>query len=208
MDEVTPFDIKSINDLATLNKEEIRELLIECEFYLEEADHYEFSGSQIEHLEETIELIESKLSGKEIDNSFQNVSAEKLLEETFKIAISSDFNGTMFPWFTLIRYENTTKKKFVNTILNNSMAYESFMVSEGLDGKIQRDSEQITAFTLCYEGEVEMEGKTFDAIIVELGVKGSDKSQCYYQRYSVEEGFLLVDPEPVKWVEARSRFKA
>ncbi|WP_413664629.1 hypothetical protein ACG1BZ_04920 [Microbulbifer sp. CNSA002] len=208
MSELSPFDIKSAKDIEKLSKEKIEELLTECEFYIEECKDYELSDTQIEQLEENIELLSNKLSGKEVDNNFENSSIDEILDETLKIAISSEFQDTMFPWFTLIRYQDKTKKKIVNTITEDRMSLESFMVSEGLDIKIQKNMGEISAFTLCYAGEVEVENENFNAILVELGIKGNDKSQYYYQRYTINENLSLIDPSPVKWIETPSRFKA
>ena len=201
-----PFEIDSIEDLNSLSKDEIDEIYSLAELYVLEYEHYQLSEADIEHLEKVIELIKYKLAGKDVNEKYESITTDKLVSETFREVFEHDFKSTMFPWFTFMRYKDKTKKYIVNEVAGECMAFESFLVSEDLDNKIKKKIDEIESYTLCYEVEVEVEGQYYTAVMVEFGVKDKEVSQNYYQRYSYDDGLVLIDKKPVKYIEAPSRF--
>ena len=201
-----PFEIDSIEDLDLLSADEINQIHAEAELYILESDHYQLTDLDIEHLENVIEMIKCKLSGKNINEKYETITTEELVNETFKEVFEYDFKNTMFPWFTLIRYKNKTKKYIVNEVAEEYMTFESFLVSEDLDNKIKKEIDEIESYTLCYEGEIDVDGQYYTAATVEFGVKGNEHSQNYYQRYSYDDGLILIDKKPIKYLKTPLRF--
>lgn len=205
-EELDALDIASLSELQKYSDAQLKELFDSCGYYLEECEHHELSNSQIQLIDEMMGAIEEKLKTGSFNFGYQQLNTDDLVKAVFDIASEALDVAGKFQWFVLSKYSETVKKSVVNESNEDKGNMESFMVAEMIDALIANNDE-LESYALCYEGEIEINNKVSDSIIVEFGAKGSHKSKYFYKRYSKNTTIDYLDVHYVSWIETDSRFK-